>query len=128
MHEVVRHTRPQVGPVGAPVMTVVLDGELTREDLAEVGHHLVRLAGRGCVDVVLDFEEVRHVDFRAIKPLLRKVEALRELGGDVRLASLSVYLHAIFRSVGAHDSFDFFAEADDARQSFSRGFHFLAQG
>jgi anti-sigma B factor antagonist len=56
-----------------------------------------------------------------VRPLVQCVDALRERGGDLKLAGLSPYLHAIFRSAGAHDAFDYFPEASDAAGSFERG-------
>ena len=47
-------------------------------------------------------------------------ELLRDMGGDVKLAGLSPYIHAIFRSAGAHESFDYFVDAAQAVRSFDR--------
>ncbi len=103
------------------VMTMVLEGELDRDELADVCRMLRRLGDDGHPDVVVNFEGVRHVDYRGVNALVRQAEELRAQGGDLKLAGLSPYLHAIFRSAGAHDAFDYFAEADEAVRSFERG-------
>ena len=103
------------------VMTMVLEGELDRTDVQDVLDMVARLTEHGTVEVVVDFSDVTHFDYRGVKPLVRRAEVLRELGGDIKLAGLSPYLHAIFRSAGAHDAFDYFAQSADAVRSFERG-------
>jgi anti-anti-sigma factor len=102
-------------------MTMVLEGEIDRADTQDVVDMLARLTQDGVVELVIDFSEVTHFDYRGVKALVRRAEYLRELGGDVKLAGLSPYLHAIFRSAGAHDAFDYFARAEDAVRSYERG-------
>jgi anti-sigma B factor antagonist len=101
-------------------MTVVLEGEITHRDWEDVADHLFRLAHRGVTQVVIDFAGVTHLDYRAVKPLAARTEIFRKAGGDVRLSGLSPYLHAIFRSAGANDTFDYFADVLDAVKSFDQ--------
>jgi anti-anti-sigma factor len=108
------------GHAGPKVMRMVLEGEISREEMADIGDMLFRLTTEGVVNVVIDLSEVSHFDYRGVKPLMRRADVFRELGGDVRLAGLSSYLFAIFRSAGAHDAFDFFASVEDAVASFNR--------
>ncbi len=103
------------------VMTMVLEGELDRDEAADVCRMLSRYAEAGLSEVVVDFENVTHFDYRAVKFLVSEAETLRSKGGDLKLAGLSPYLHAIFRSAGAHDAFDYFAQTTDAVRSFERG-------
>lgn len=117
--EIVRQAH--LGPAPSRIMTMVLEGELDRAEAADVVLMLGRLAQDGAIEIVIDFSGVTHFDYRAVKPLVARAEAMRVLGGDLKLAGLSPYLHAIFRSAGAHDSFDYFAQASDAARSFERG-------
>ena len=112
--------RARSGHSGPKVMRMVLEGELNREELADVGEMLFRLSTQGVVNLVIDLSEVTHFDYRGVRPLMRRADVFRELGGDVRLAGLSPYLFAIFRSAGAHDAFDYFASVEDAVASFNR--------
>jgi anti-anti-sigma factor len=113
--------RVNVATATSRVMTMVLEGELDRADAEDVVDMLARLSQQGVHEVVMDLSDVTHFDYRGVKPLVRRAEVLRELGGDLKLAGLSPYLHAIFRSAGAHDAFDYFAEPEDAVRSFERG-------
>jgi anti-anti-sigma factor len=102
------------------VMTMVLEGEIGLDEMNDVTAMLLRLSKGGVARVVIDFSEVGHFDYRGVRPLMRHADAFRERGGDLRLAGLSPYLHAIFRSAGAHEAFDYFADVADARRSFER--------
>jgi anti-anti-sigma factor len=95
-------------------MTMVLEGEINGVEMGDIAEMIFQLSADGVTQLIIDMTEVTHFDFRGVKPLLRRAEVFRELGGDIKLAGLSPYVHAIFRSAGAHDSFDYFARADDA--------------
>lgn len=102
-------------------MTMVLEGEIGLDEMADVTAMVFRLHRRGSHQLVMDFSGVSHLDYRAVPALARHAEVLRANGGDLRLAGLSPYLFAILRSAGAWEAFDCFADADDARRSFDRG-------
>lgn len=103
------------------IMTMVLEGELDRADVQDISDMLARKTLEGVTEFVIDFCDVTHFDYRGVKPLVAHAEHLRERGGDLKLSGLSPYLHAIFRSAGAHDSFDYFAQSEEAVRSFDRG-------
>ncbi len=103
------------------IMTMVLEGELDRADVQDITYMLARKALEGSIEIVIDFSDVTHFDYRGVQPLVRRAEEIRAQGGDLKLAGMSPYLHAIFRSAGAHDSFDYFSQSDEAVRSFDRG-------
>ncbi|HZH75470.1 STAS domain-containing protein [Archangium sp.] len=101
------------------VETLMLEGELLEKDLTQVCEELVRRMQRGLRNVVLDFSDVSHLDYRGVKPLVARAEAFRKTGGDVKLSGLSPYLAAIFRAAGAYDAFEFYPHMNDARAAFA---------
>ncbi len=112
---------PVPGRADERVITLILEGDLTLNDLARVGDELFRLANRGHRNVVLDLTQVGHLDYRGIRPLVARAELFRSAGGDIRVCGLSGYIFHIFRAAGAHDAFQFFADPDNARASFASG-------
>jgi anti-sigma B factor antagonist len=104
---------------GERVETVLLEGELSEQELVQVADELLRRSGRGVRYLVLDFAEVPHLNYRGVKPLVQRVEALRRAGSDVKLSGLSPYLRAVFRAAGAHDVFEFYPHMNDARAAFA---------
>lgn len=104
------------------VVTFALEGEICTNEIAEVLEMLSRYTQRGVRNVVLDFSDVCHLDYRGVRPLMARAADLRKQGGDIKVCGLSPYLSAIFRSAGAHESFDYFAAAPEARSAFDRAF------
>ena len=101
------------------VETLLLEGELSVEELTQVCEELGRRMQRGLRQVVLDFSEVSHLDYRGVRPLMARTESIRRTGGDVKLSGLSPYLAAIFRAAGAHDAFECYPHMNDARAAFA---------
>jgi anti-sigma B factor antagonist len=101
--------------------TLTLMGELDRDALQAVRHRMVRLLEQGCIRLVMDFTEVSHLDYRGVPWLVSQAEEFRRRGGDVKVAGLSRYLQAIFRAAGAHDAFEVYEDAGDAREALSQG-------
>jgi anti-anti-sigma regulatory factor len=99
-------------------MTMVIDGELGREEMTEISEMLIRLSLEGVTDLVIDFRGVTHLDYRTVPSLVRRAGLFREGGGDLKLAGLSQYLYTIFEAAGAHGEFDFFADVADAQRAF----------
>jgi len=100
------------------VMVVSLEEELGLSEMEALGTHLLRLMYSGTRRVVLDFEEVPHVDYRGVRTLVSRAERFREAGGDIKLSGLSAYLRAILRAVGAHEKFDCYASVEQAFAAF----------
>lgn len=115
----VMEVQPVPGRQHERVITLVLEGELTLNDLRRVGEELFRLANRGHRNVVLDLTHVSHLDYRGLRPLAARAEIFRNVGGDVRVSGVSGYLVHIFRAAGVHDAFKFFVNLDNARASFA---------
>ena len=103
----------------ARVETILLEGELLERDLIEVCDELTGRMQRGLRNVVLDFSDVSHLDYRGVKPLLARAEVCRKAGGDIKLSGLSPYLAAILRTAGAHDRFELYPHMNDARAAFA---------
>lgn len=101
------------------VETLMLEGELAEAELLQVCEELGRRLQRGVRQVVVDFGEVAHLDYRGVRPLMVKAEGFRRAGGDVKLSGLSPYLAAIFRAAGAHDRFEMYPHMNDARAAFA---------
>ena len=101
------------------VETLLLEGELSVDELTQVCEELGRRMQRGLRHVVLDFSEVSHLDYRGVRPLMARTESIRRTGGDVKLSGLSPYLAAIFRAAGAHDAFECYPHMNDARAAFA---------
>jgi anti-sigma B factor antagonist len=106
-----------IAPV--PTMTVFLEGEMGQPEFEEISAQLRRFADRRVRNVVLDFADVSHIDYRIVRPLLARADSFRALGGDIKLCGLSPYLTAVIRSTGTYEMFDTFVTVAEAHASFS---------
>jgi anti-anti-sigma factor len=104
---------------GEHVETLMLEGELGPRELEALGAQLLARARRGARYLVVDFSEVTHLNYRGVRPLVTRVQQVREAGGDVKLSGLSPYLAAILRVSGAHDAFECYPHMSDARAAFA---------
>ena len=100
------------------VEMLMLEGELEEADLLKLCEDLMHRLHRGTRQVVLDFADVSHLNYRGVRPLMARADAYRRAGGDVKLSGLSPYLAAIFRVAGAHDAFELYPHMNDARAAF----------
>src|SRR4051812_47865496 len=73
------------GPSTHLPTTMILEGEIGKDELPDLGAMLFRIAARGVTRVIVDFTGVTHFDFRGVKPLLQRAELFREAGGDLKL-------------------------------------------
>ena len=119
-NEVVEPKRSFVAQTRPAQMTIALEGEIGIREYDEIADQLFRFSTRGVRRVVLDFSDVSHLDYRVVRPLMLRAAGLRYLGGDLKLCGLSAYIHAIFRSAGASEAFDYYAESVDAVAAFER--------
>jgi anti-sigma B factor antagonist len=104
---------------GVRVETLMMEGELDVAALEQVCQELTRKLQLGVRQVVVDFSEVAHLDYRGVRPLMARAELFRRAGGDIKLSGLSPYLAAIFRAAGAHDRFEVYPHMNDARAAFA---------
>jgi len=87
-------------PRGGGALTVRLFGRLNAR---EVGRIAEAIAERGCAPrdlVVVDFEQVEHVDYRALPDFARAMLSQTSRGADVMFAGLSRYLRDLFDIAG----------------------------
>lgn len=116
----VQADRAELRTEDSHVFTLMLEGELGLRELTQVGEELHRLMLQARRQVVIDFAEVGHLDYRGVKPLVARTELFRRAGGDIKLSGLSPYLRAIFRAAGAHDTFELYRSFHDAKSAFLR--------
>jgi anti-anti-sigma factor len=102
----------------AAVGVVRPEGELGRDELAEVGAELFRQVARGRIRLVLDLSAVPHLDYRGVPSIAARARLLRVAGGDVKLAGVSEYLASILTAGGGHGAFECHPTVEAAIRSF----------
>lgn len=85
---------------GAGPLVVRLFGRLEQRELASVVV-AIQERGRSPRDLVcLDFEQVTHLDYKALPPFARSLEKQASTGADVCLMGMSDYVRRLFDVAG----------------------------
>ena len=78
------------------------------------------LLARGRTKLVLDLEGVTHVDSSGVGVLVAKLQAIRKVGGDIRLAHLTVRYQRLLTTMRVLPLFKVFDDEMAAAQSYRR--------
>lgn len=85
---------------GGGVLTLRLYGELRGRELARVIEAVFE-RGRSPRDLVcIDFEQVDHLDYRALSEFTAAIQCQRDRGAPIRFLGLGPYLRALFQVAG----------------------------
>ena len=96
-----------------------LSGEVSHYEISELEGAIAKLMNSAKVKVILNFEEVDHVNYKTISKLLERASRLRSLNGDLKFASLSDYNKKILRFTGADRIVEAYDSVYDAILSFN---------
>ncbi|MBI1795666.1 MAG: STAS domain-containing protein [Candidatus Eisenbacteria bacterium] len=94
------HDAAPGGRAQARIARVALAGCIDAVAARRLGEALDDLALRGVEDVLVDCEELRHVDFRLVPELVATLERFEARSGGVVMCGLSRYLRDVFRLAG----------------------------
>ena len=91
---------PAAGHPGTRIARVALAGCIDATAAQRLRSTLDDLALRGVEDVLVDCEDLRHVDFRLVPGLVDSLERFEAHSGGVVMCGLSRYLRDVFRLAG----------------------------
>jgi len=87
-------------PRGAGALTVRLFGRLCARDLVRIAETIAERGGAPRDLVVVDFEQVEHMDYRALAEFSRAVLSQTSRGANVAFVGMSRYLRDLFDIAG----------------------------
>ncbi len=108
-------TEPQ--PIHIQVLR--LRGEVSVEDACKIQRLISEYLKAGLTHVVMNLENVHHVQLPAISILAERARTLRECGGDLKLVGVSRYLSHMWDLAGYSFQFDFCRNEEEAGLRFS---------
>src|SRR3989338_6358349 len=100
------------------ISIVHLHGDLGIREMNHVTKVLKSLMERNRNNVVLDFENVEHVDYKTLVSLVAARFSMDENEGNLKLANLNNYIRKIFYLVGFLDCFEIYDSLPEAILSF----------
>lgn len=97
------------------ICTVVLAGEVDVYTAPVLKDKLVSIIEGGCVDVVVDLQNVAFIDSSGLGVLVSALRRSRERGGAVRIVCTRESILKVFRITGLDKVFPLFSDAAEAR-------------
>jgi anti-sigma B factor antagonist len=91
---------------GIRMQILRLRGELTSDDAHRINNLLSEYVKASLVHVILNLENVTHMQAAGLPVLQRRAKALRDCGGDLKLVGLSPYLKHLVDLAGYYSQFD----------------------
>lgn len=100
------------------VAVINLEGELGPQEMDQVGRTLLSLLHKHTTKMILNFQDVDHVQYPSIHPLLNAITKLRRFQVDLKFAGMNDYTKRIFRFMGVGDSVENFETVPEAVLAF----------
>jgi len=102
------------------VTVLALRGELLLDDGDLVFRARVQdLVSKGCRKFVLDFGGVTHIDSSGVGMIIAKLQTIRKLGGDIRLAAMPQRYQRLLTTMRVLQLFQVFDDEAAAVRSYS---------
>lgn len=98
------------------VAVIDADGELSRHNMHVLEGVLKHLAESDRRNVILNFEGLRHLDYRLVQRLVERIIEFQCDGGDLKVANVSHYVRSILEAMGLEE--EMYASLEEALLSF----------
>lgn len=106
---------------GRPVLVMQLPTRLNLSEAREFLPEIMSILKNDRPHIVFDFSEVEQIDSAGVEMLLKCLERVMSLDGDLKLAALTPQASVILELTRVDRLFEIFASVDEAAESF-RGF------
>ena len=100
------------------VSVLEIQGDMDVYVLPSFQSRIQGLLDEGRVNLVADFGGVDYVNSTAVAIVVEQWKAVKEKGGDLKLAGLSEFLTKTFEMIGVHRIISIHADTDSAVASF----------
>jgi len=93
-------------------------GELDLSNSKILEETIGREMGRGCKDIVVDFDDVPFVDTAGIGALITSLISLKDKEGNLKLSSLAPQVRKTLQMAGLTKIFEIYRNREEAMKSF----------
>jgi len=98
------------------ISVVGVRGELSRRNVHVLDDVLSSLSGCDQRNIVLNFEGLKHLDYKLVQRIAERIIEFQCDGGDLRMAAANGYVRNIFEAMGLDE--EIYASVEDAMLSF----------
>ena len=98
------------------ISVVGVDGELSRNNVDVLDRVLSSLSQCDQRNVVLNFKDLKHLDYRLVQRIAGRIIEFQCDGGDLKMAAASGYVRHILEAMGLDE--EIYASVEEALLSF----------
>lgn len=100
------------------VQIIEIIGELDALVAPKLKETFSKLIEKDVIKYVVDFKGLVHINSLAMGILRGKLQTVKELGGNIKIANLNSHIKTIFETIGLDEIFEIYATEEDAIKSF----------
>lgn len=100
------------------VQIIEIIGELDALVAPKLKETFNRLIEKDIIKYVVDFKGLVHINSLAMGVLRGKLQVVRELGGDIKIANLNNHVKTIFETIGLDEIFEIYTTEEEAIRNF----------
>lgn len=99
------------------ILVMQVSGELGLKNVRHFDSVLNLVLREDVEQIVLDFSDLNHIDYKLVPHLLDRVIEIQCLGGELKFAGMSSYISNILKAMGFEE--ELYPSVEDAVISFS---------
>lgn len=99
------------------ISVVNVAGELSRHNMRFLEEVFASFLDRGQINIILNFESLKHIDYQLIKRLVDHIVFFQCEGGDIKISNASPYVRQILDVMGLEE--EIYPSVEDALMSFA---------
>lgn len=100
------------------IAVIDVAGDIDVREMVRIKSVIGSLIEKEQLRVVLNLKSVDHINYLSIGVLLERLNALRNLNGDLKLSGMNSYLKDIFKVVGMDGVFEYYQSLEEAIEAF----------
>lgn len=102
------------------IVVLEISGELDALVAPKVKETFSKLIDRDYTKFVVDFNNLVHINSLAMGILRGKLQVLKEMDGDIKIANLNEHIETIFETIGLDEIFSIYNSVEEAISSFQK--------
>ena len=100
------------------VQIIEIIGELDALVAPKLKETFNRMIEKDIIKYVVDFKGLVHINSLAMGVLRGKLQVVRDLGDDIKIANLNSHVRTIFETIGLDEIFEIYATEEEAIKNF----------
>lgn len=100
------------------ITMISVSGELDALMAPKLKELMNKCIDMGQTKMIIDFENLDHINSLAMGILRGKLQAVKEMNGDIKLIRLKNNIQSIFEMIGLDEIFEIYATEEEAMKHF----------